>query len=209
MHFLCYDTALNEEFTLIKLLQRYPQNLSLFHGTDDEKIWDAAPYLFNVKSNYYLLKQESSLIRLDYSVLFETNEKLIDIVQFLQSFIYKKIHRDSVYFRVWDARVLINSFKSWTAKEQLKFFEFFNCFYTENVETDFFDKWTFGQNDLIATKILKAALLPDKEPLPKEMEEEELDQSSQKKAEVKPEEEKPLVEEVKIEAPKRRRFFIE
>ena len=38
MKYLCYDSALNGEYTLIQLMQRYPKHINLFSGTDDENL---------------------------------------------------------------------------------------------------------------------------------------------------------------------------
>lgn len=204
MRFLCYDTALNEEYTLIRLLQRYPRYGSLFTGTDDEQIWDAAPYLFEVDSNFYDLRKECALIRLDHCMLFETDESMVAVVQLLQRFIYPGTTAEPVYFRIWDPRVLLQAFPGWSEKERVLFFEFFDCFYTEGADDAWLDRWKpDGRNQLNREPVRKADILPDSQVAGME---------ATPVQEKKPEEMEALKENtapVKDEPPKRRRFFIE
>ncbi|MCH5720989.1 DUF4123 domain-containing protein [Niabella hibiscisoli] len=127
MIYLCYDTALNEEYTLVKLLQKYPDYISLFKGTDDENIWDAAPYLFEVKDNFYELRKDA-FIQLDHCILFETNETKEEVCRFLQYYMYKKMGDRIAYVRVWDARVLTKHLAGWEEKEKQQFFIFLKQF---------------------------------------------------------------------------------
>lgn len=161
MRYLCYDTALNEEYTLVRLMQRYPQYVSLFSGTDDERIWDAAPWLFDVDTDFYRLREKDPLMRLDHSILFETGEPPEEVVKFLQGVFYKSTEGGPVYFRVWDARVLLKSFSEWSEKDRQVFFEFFDCFYTEGAEPGYMNRWTPGvRQDLVAEKRLLSELFP-------------------------------------------------
>lgn len=160
MKYLCYDTALNETYTLVQLLKKYPQYISLFNGTDDAPIWDAAPYLFVVQDNFYELKKDP-LIRLDHCILFETDESLEEVCRFLQYYIYKWPGNDRSYFRVWDARVLVRHLPNWEINKRQQFFEFFNCFYTESEQQFFLDKWECGKMYTpMATTVLNTKVLP-------------------------------------------------
>ncbi len=159
MIYLCYDTALNEEYTLVKLLQKYPDYISLFKGTDDENIWDAAPYLFEVKDNFYELRKDA-FIQLDHCILFETNETKEEVCRFLQYYMYKKTGDRTAYVRVWDARVLTKHLPAWDEKQRAKFFEFFKAVYTESEDKERLDKWQLGRfNKLVAEQVLKTAVL--------------------------------------------------
>ncbi|MBO9595819.1 MAG: DUF4123 domain-containing protein [Niabella sp.] len=199
MQFLCYDTALNEEYTLIRLLQRYPRYWSLFAGTDDEQIWDAAPYLFEVDSDFYDLRKESGLIRLDHCILFETDEPGVAVVQFLQRFIYPGTMEAPVYFRVWDPRVLLEAFPAWSEKERLLFFEFFDRFYTEGADNAWLDCWKpDARYRLNREPVQKATVFPVNRPAPL---------AETQAADEKPEEQPDAVHSET--PPKRRRFFIE
>lgn len=158
--YLCYDTALNEEYTLIKLMQKYPDYISLFKGTDDEDIWDAAPYLFQVSDNFYEMRTDW-LIQLDHCILFETKETKEEVCRFLHYYMYKKSGDKTAYVRIWDARVWIKHLPAWEERERVKFFNFFKTVYTEQENEAWLDKWQLGRFDKpVAVPILKTELLP-------------------------------------------------
>ncbi len=159
MKYLCYDTALNEAYTLVKLMQRYPHYTSLFAGTDDENIWDAAPYLFEVEDNVYGLR-EDPFISLQHCIVFETREPVEEMCRFLQYYIYQWPHITDGYFRIWDARVLLRNLPGWTVQEKQQFFEGIDCFFVESEDPLYFDKWTLGRFfKPVAERILKAEVL--------------------------------------------------
>lgn len=159
MIYLCYDTALNEEYTLVKLMQKYPDYLSLFKGTDDEAIWDAAPYLFEVSDNFYELRQDP-FIRLEHCILFETHEPKEEVCRFLQYYMYNKTGVKTVYVRIWDARVLVKHLPAWDERERVHFFQFFKAVYTEQENREWLDKWQLARfNKSAAVPVLKTALL--------------------------------------------------
>lgn len=160
MLYLCYDTALNEEYTLIQLLQKYPASISLFKGTDDEDIWDAAPYLFEVADNFYGLRKDG-LVQLDHCIVFEANEIMEEVCKFLQYYMYKKMGDKILYNRIWDARIFVSQLPGWEEKERLKFFEFFKAVYAEQNNKEWFDKWQLTRlNRPMATPVLIADVLP-------------------------------------------------
>ncbi|WP_018628361.1 DUF4123 domain-containing protein [Niabella aurantiaca] len=197
MRFLCYDTALNGEYTLIQLLHRYPRHASLFRGTDDEGIWDAAPYLFEAASGFYSLRQESALIRLDHCMLLETEEPLEEVIRFLQGFVYQATDAGPAYFRIWDPRVLLEAFPEWKEKDRIMFFEFFDCFYTECAEEAFQDRWKPDERyRLTAERVRKAAIFPE-------------DGAAAVEVESVPDKKPDEPAGIPKEEPKRRRFFIE
>lgn len=208
MKYLCYDTALNETYTLVKLLKKYPRYISLFAGTDDEPIWDAAPYLFEAEDNFYELKKDP-FIKLDRCIVFETKESLVETCRFLQYYIYQWPGNSSTYFRIWDARVLLRHLPQWEVGKRQQFFGFFNCFYTENVQQDFFDKWEPARLYVpVAAPLLKTDVLqPYSEPAQEK--EEQLPQTSQDSVAQKEEDNKVADQDVAKEPPKKRRFFIE
>ncbi|MGC4232918.1 MAG: DUF4123 domain-containing protein [Niabella sp.] len=159
MKYLCYDTALNEVYTLVKLMQRYPHYTSLFAGTDDENIWDAAPYLFEVEEDFYGLRQDL-FISLQHCIVFETREPVEEMCRFLQYYIYQWPHITDSYFRIWDARVLLRNLPGWTVQEKQQFFEGIDCFFVESEDTLYFDKWTLGRFfKPVAERILKTEVL--------------------------------------------------
>jgi hypothetical protein len=159
MIYLCYDTALNEEYTLVKLMQIYPVYISLFTGTNDEDIWDAAPYLFEVSNNFYQLR-EDPFIQLDHCILFETSETKEEVCRFLQYYMYKKEEDKTAYIRIWDARILIKHLQGWNEKEKIQFFEFFKAVYTEPEDGAWLEKWQLARfNKPVATPVLKTEVL--------------------------------------------------
>jgi len=160
MKYLCYDTALNGTYTLVQLLRNYTQYISLFAETEDETIWDAAPYLFVVEDNCFELKQDP-FVKLDHSILLETQEPLIEVCRFLQYYIYQWPGSDRSFFRVWDARVLLRNLPQWEEKKRQQFFEFFSCFYTESEQLEYFLKWQAGKfYVLTAMQVLQSEVLP-------------------------------------------------
>ena len=159
MIYLCYDTALNEEYTLVKLIQKYPGYISLFTGTDDEDIWDAAPYLFEVSDNFYELRKDP-FIQLDHCILFETHETKEEVCRFLQYYMYKKTLSKTAYVRIWDARVLVKHLAAWDEKERVNFFQFFKAVYTEQENREWLDKWQLARfSKPVAVPVLKTAVL--------------------------------------------------
>jgi len=204
VRYLCYDTALNEEYTLIRLLQQYPRNISLFSGTDDEGIWDAAPWLFEVETDFYALRKKDPLIRLDHCILFETGEPPEEVIRFLQGIFYKNTGEGPVYFRVWDARVLLENFREWSEKDRQTFFEFFDCFYTEGAQPGCMDRWAPDvKRGLVAEQREIGSLFPEERGW--EQEEERPLENGKKEASPGP----PPVSGEDLPPPKRRRFFIE
>ncbi|MGE9312446.1 DUF4123 domain-containing protein [Niabella sp. CJ426] len=207
MMYLCYDTALNEEYTLVKLIQKYPGYISLFTGTDDQDIWDAAPYLFEVSDNFYELRQDP-FIRLEHCILFETHEPKEEVCRFLQYYMYKKTGSKTAYVRIWDARVLVKHLPVWEEKERVNFFQFFKAVYTEQENEEWFNKWQLARfNKPVAVPVLKKVVLTEGvasliDPVSKPV--------TIDKPEVlsRPETAPPSVESGN-QPPKRRRFFID
>lgn len=194
-------------------MQQFPKYISVFAGTENEKIWDAAPWLFELNNNPYKLKGQP-LIQMKHCIVFESNESAKNILDYLQSKIYIKENGQNKFFRIWDARVLLKHLPQWSATEIQDFFSVFACFYTENIEDEFLDKWQWnGGNKIVSSKIKK------EEALPHIKSEEELDQefeaskaSPQKKEEklpIKEDNAEQEVEKTKEEKPGRRKFFMD
>lgn len=121
MIYLCFDTAVNGSFTLLKLQEEYPEHQCLFKDTKDASIWDVAPWLFLVSNNVYR-RIDHPLAQLNHVVLFESNEKIDDLRLHLQEFIYKTENGQEYFFRFWDARVLTRYLSNCTSKELETFF---------------------------------------------------------------------------------------
>jgi hypothetical protein len=134
MTYIIYDTALNGTYTLMFLQNAYPNNQSLFTGTKDEILSDAAPYLFLVDELLYE-KLNAPLVSLKELVVFRSGEQIKKLVPHFQHFIYEKINGQENYIRFWDARVLTKFFKTWPAEKTTLFFEDIECFYFVNKQT--------------------------------------------------------------------------
>lgn len=106
MQYLLYDTAINELYTLLHLQQAYPQNESLFKGTEDASLLDVAPFFFTIDKplpQELLLNVHISLQRL---IIIETKKTLEETCKHFRAFIYQKIKGQNHYFRFWDAQVM-------------------------------------------------------------------------------------------------------
>lgn len=210
MIYLCYDTALNEEYTLLTLLQKYPDSISLFQGTDDEDIWDAAPYLFKVTDNFYELRKDP-FIRLDHCLLFETNETKEEVCRFLQYYMFQKSAQHNVYVRIWDARVLVKHFHVWDEKERLKFFYFFKAVYTEQERNNGLNKWQLSAlSKPVATTVLSEEVLGRSGDVPGDLQTgNTANAGSVKNEDIGGQPEETVSTATGDQPPKRRRFFLE
>lgn len=210
MKYFCYDSALNEEFTLVQLMQRYTRHANVFEGTNDAGIWDAAPWLFELNSNPYELKGQP-MIQLEHCVVFETKERIKEILDYLQSKIYFKKDAQSKYLRIWDARVLLKYLQNADAKDVFDFYQVFTTFYTESEEDAFLNKWEWkGGNRIQSVKVLKSEALPvikTEEELNREYEEQHNPKAVEIKKEPPAEIKEPEAEVPLEEKPKRRRFL--
>lgn len=213
MKYFCYDTALNGEFTLIKLMQQFPKYSSIFSGTEDEKIWDAAPWLFELNDNPYKLKGQP-LIQMGHCIVFETGDSLKNLLDFLHSKIYTKENGKDRFFRIWDARVLIKHLPLWNRQDLADFFTVFMACYTESETEGYLDKWQLDESGRLTTlKVQKELALPHiktEEELDKEFE--ATHQRTEKYEEVAiKNDEKPMpeIEKKEEETPRRRKFFMD
>ena len=121
MTYLCFDTAINGNFTLLLLQKEYPIHQCLFQDTKDVGIWDVAPWLFVTENNVFK-KIEHPLASLQHVVFFECDANIDELRQHLQYFIYKKIKDKEYFFRFWDARVLTKYLEGCSTKELQSFF---------------------------------------------------------------------------------------
>lgn len=212
MKYLCYDSALNEEYTLIILMKRYPRHISLFAGTDDEGIWDAAPWLFTVKDNFYEL-QGQMLIQLEHCTLFETKDLLKDVCDFLHTKMYRQVNDRQEYYRIWDARVLLKYLDECNDIDRQSFFQVFDAVYTEANAAELY-KWTLQANGRVANVLISKAealpVIPDEEP--EEDDDEPVTAGAGEKTPVEApsrQDEGNEMPPASEEKPKRRKFFID
>ncbi len=212
MKYFCFDTALNGDYTLVKLMQKYPRHISLFAGTDDANIWDAAPWLLELNNNVYELK-EDPLIQLAYCIVFETAEPLSNVLSYLQSKIYVRENGQDKFFRIWDARVLMRSLSAGGIVELQDFFSVFKAVYTESEDANCLNKWTW-----VGGNRMKSLEVPKSEALPMIKTEEDLDREydemirpgTVEEKEVPPvKKEVAAPESLAAEKPKQRKFLID
>ena len=159
MKYLCYDSALNEEYTLLVLMKRYPEHVSLFAGTDDAGIWDAAPWLFAVLDNFYEL-QGQPLIQLERCVIFETKDVVKDVCDFLHSKMYRMVNGRQQYYRIWDAVVLLKYLNECNDIDRQSFFQVFDAIYTEASLAELYQWRLQGNNRLVNVRVNKVDALP-------------------------------------------------
>jgi hypothetical protein len=212
MKYFCFDTALNGDYTLVKLMQKYPRHISLFAGTDDANIWDAAPWLFELNNNIYELK-EDPLVHLAYCIVFETAEPVSNVLSYLQSKIYVRENGQDRFFRIWDARVLMKHLSAGGTIELQDFFSVFDAVYTEAEDASFLNKWTWvGGNRLKSLEVPKPEALPvikTEEDLNREYDE-MIRPGTFEKQEVPAAKEKVVASENPVaEKPKQRKFLID
>jgi Domain of unknown function (DUF4123) len=164
MKYLCFDTAVNGSFTLLQLQNEYPVQQCLFKDTKDAGIWDVAPWLFLTANNVYR-RMDHPLALLKHAVFFESNEKMDDLRQHLQYFIYKTETGQEYFFRFWDARVLIKYLSSCTSEELEAFFgDVIEAIYIEDESRENMLCLTVNRkNKLAKSTITKQAFFQDSE----------------------------------------------
>lgn len=211
MKYLCYDSALNEEYTLVSLMKRYSQHISLFAGTDDEGIWDAAPWLFLIKDNFYEL-QGQMLIQLQHCIVFETKDTLKDVCDFLHTKMYRELNGKQEYYRIWDARVLLKYLNECSDLDKQSFFQVFDAIYTEANAKELY-KWQLQANGQLAKMaVSKTEALP--KIVDELLEEDTTETENDASKNVVPQMPQQKIEEKENtqgeeEKPKRRKFFMD
>lgn len=215
MKYLCYDSALNDAYTLIQLMQRYPKHTNLFAGTNDRGIWDAAPWLFELNNNPFELKGRP-LIQMEHCVVFETEELLSNVLDYLHSKIYIYENEQEKYVRLWDARVLLKRLSLWPTRDIQDFFQMFPAIYTQQEDAGFLNKWIWkGGNKILPEQVATAVVLPlikSEEDLETEYEaQQKARDASMQRREPPPPEDTPskAPENLEEEKPKRRRFLMD
>lgn len=133
MIYLLYDTALNGLYTLNLLKKAYHNNLSLFKGTKDENLFDAAPYLFHIDDKLFE-NINDQYVSLEEIVIVESDVKLNDLLVHFKYFIYQTIKGQQNYFRFWDARVLARFLPACTDEKLNSFFDGIKTFYVLDIE---------------------------------------------------------------------------
>ncbi|HTN45469.1 MAG TPA: DUF4123 domain-containing protein [Flavipsychrobacter sp.] len=134
MRYLCFDTALNEVYTLLLLQKEYPSYLSLFHGTKNEAIWHVAPWLIAITNENFYKKWNDPNCHLERCLIIESSAHIKDLKLHLQQFIYKKVNQSDHFNRFWDAKVLLQQLERMSSEERLHFFEEIEAIYLEDYD---------------------------------------------------------------------------
>lgn len=159
MIFLIFDTAINDQYTLIQLQKQYINHKSLFHGTKDEALFDISPYIFEIDSSLFE-KKEEPLLNLNQMVYVQTNESLEEVIIHFQQFIYKLINNKEYFFRFWDARVLIRYLHDSNVEQLNLFFGNVIAFFVEDSVKHTFQKYEKGRkNSLLNIELQKKLFL--------------------------------------------------
>ncbi len=168
MRYLCFDTAINNEYTLFRLRQEYAAQQCLFQGTRDENIWDAAPWLFRTDDDFYA-RLSHPLVKLDHCLLIDSPEPMSNLCEYLQAFIYRKEKGKELFFRFWDARVLHHYLAHASAARQQEFFgDMIDAVYLEKTAQQFV-RLSLNQQRLLQAEAVPAAqLFPSRENEPGE-----------------------------------------
>lgn len=186
MRYLCFDSALNEVYTLLLLQKEYPHHTSLFQGTKDERIWHVAPWIFQMTHENIYKKWDDPNCHLQRCLIIESSSDLNSVKEHLQQFIYKKIN-DAIHFnRFWDAKILPQQLERMERNDLLSFFEEIGAVYVEHEKS--FLKLSIDKKDRLAKQMITEKELFDNENLP-------------------PITEETKEEEPKVEAKPKRRFF--
>lgn len=157
MKYLCFDSALNEVYTLLQLQKEYTVYFNLFKGTADEYIWDVAPWLFQIDNDYIYKDRQDPNYSLKRCLIIETPTAIRELTVHLQQFIYTKINAVKQFNRFWDAAVLPELLKRFDTKQLVLFFEEIAAIYVQ--DGDDFLQYSCDQKDRLAIKkILKKDL---------------------------------------------------
>lgn len=125
MIYCCFDTAINGEYSLFKMRNQYKNNCCLFEDTEDERLQDVAPWLFQIDSTYIFdAFEKDNLVRLDYLVFIESQLNINELHQHLKQFIYY-IHsqEESWFFRLADSRAMYFFLTNADKSQLIDFFE--------------------------------------------------------------------------------------
>lgn len=153
MIYIIFDTALNGPYTLMLLQNAYPVNQSLFKGTKDEALSDVAPYIFQVDDHLFE-KINHPIASLKFIVVFESDQKINNLLSHFQQFIYEKRNGQENYFRFWDARVLERFLPTCSEKKLDIFFENIAAYYIVDETEATARCFTINRRKLLNTKII-------------------------------------------------------
>jgi hypothetical protein len=123
MRYLCFDSALNEVYTLLLLQQEYPVYRSLFKDTTDEDLWEVAPWLFQIEHDFIFKKNDDPNFSLKRCLIIETPVSIKELTIHLQQFLYVTVNGKKQFNRFWDAAVLTQQLPKMNSSQLTAFFE--------------------------------------------------------------------------------------
>lgn len=157
MRYFCFDSALNEVYTLLLLQKEYPTHVSLFSGTKDEQLWHVAPWIFEIGLENIYEKWKDPNCHLNRCLIIDTPISLTELKEHLQQFIYKEIDQKTYYNRFWDATILLHQLEKMNKKQLLDFFESIKDLYIKH-ENEYF-KLTVDSKDRLIKQTIASSLL--------------------------------------------------
>jgi hypothetical protein len=151
--YLCLDMAINTAYPVLPLQKLYPVNRCLFTGTDDENLWDAGPWLFQLNNQDFHTIVTDPLITFHHSFIIDSVEPFDFLVTHLQQFLYKTINNRQHYYRFWDARVLLSEIKQFSEEQLNKFFHtYIQAIYIEDGSKENLLKLSLNSRQLLAVE---------------------------------------------------------
>jgi hypothetical protein len=150
MKYLCLDMAINTAYPVMPLQQVFPVNQCLFKNTDDEFIWDAAPWLFALDQQDFYTLVSDPLITFHHHLLIESAENIDFLREHLQQFIYRQQDNKTFYYRFWDARVLLKELPLYSEEKLNRFFNnYIQAIYIEDGHKDQLLKLSLNTRQLL------------------------------------------------------------
>ena len=141
MKYLVFDKALHDEYAFLILSKSFTSHESLFKDTDDEKLMEVAPYIFQIPEDWKSKIEKKPHLKLQHFLIIDSEAPLTEFRKHLQQFIYQNIGEALYYFRIWDGYVL-EKFLPTCKLQQLQLFykkiEHIRCEdWTQNLYFDF------------------------------------------------------------------------
>ncbi len=150
MKYLCLDMAINTAYPVIPLQQAFPVNQCLFKNTDDEFIWDTAPWLFALDQQDFYTAVTDPLITFHHHLVIESNEGIDFLREHLQQFLYQQKDNKTHYYRFWDARVLLRELPQYSEERLNLFFkDYILAIYLEEDNKDQLLKLSLNNRQLL------------------------------------------------------------
>ncbi len=151
MKYLCLDMAINTAYPVMPLQKEFPVNQCLFKHTDDDFIWDTAPWLFALDQKDFYTVINDPLITFNHHLIIESNETIAFLCEHLKPFIYQQIDNKTFYYRFWDARVLLRELPQYSEEKLNHFFnQYIQAIYIEDGSKDQLLKFSLNSRQLLS-----------------------------------------------------------